>query len=59
MQCIFKFKLFFANNYHDGNMYILFQDLHDLRLVIFQNFLSISMGFVLIDIIIIIMDWTA
>ena len=34
---------FFSHNY-DGKKYISFQDPHDLRGVIFQNFLLIFMG---------------
>ena len=37
------FRLFFSNNY-DGNGYISFQDLHDLRGVIFQNVRLIFIG---------------
>ena len=39
----YHFGLFFCNNY-DGNKYISFQDLHDPRGVIFQNFRLIFIG---------------
>ena len=47
-----SFWAIFSNNY-DGNKYILFQDLHDPRGVIFQNFRLIFIGPIIIIIIII------